>query len=92
MPISCSEDQFNANASKYAVSDVHRAGPSLPVLLELAAPVASDYALDVATGTGHTALAVAGYVKKKSASISRRRCLSRRKGWQLSEGSRIVNL
>lgn len=65
MPISSSEDQFNANASKYAVSDVHRAGPSLPVLLELAAPVASDYALDVATGTGHTALAVAGYVKRE---------------------------
>ena len=30
-----SKDQFDANADKYAVSDVHRAGPSLPVLLEL---------------------------------------------------------
>jgi SAM-dependent methyltransferase len=64
MPISSSKDQFNANAGKYAVSDVHRAGPSLPVLLDLAAPVAGDYALDVATGTGHTALAVARYVKR----------------------------
>jgi ubiquinone/menaquinone biosynthesis C-methylase UbiE len=59
-----SKDQFNANADKYAVSDVHRAGPSLPVLLALAAPVGSDLSLDVATGTGHTALAVARLVAK----------------------------
>src|SRR5262245_36512929 len=63
MPISSSKDQFNANARKYALSDVHRAGPSLPVLLDLAAPSPVDYALDVATGTGHTALAVARRVK-----------------------------
>jgi len=62
--ISSSEDQFNANAGKYAVSDVHRAGPSLPVLLEYAAPKLEDFALDVATGTGHTALAVARYVRR----------------------------
>ncbi len=59
-----SKDQFNANAEKYAVSDVHRAGPSLPVLLALAQPVPSDQSLDVATGTGHTALAVARFVAK----------------------------
>jgi hypothetical protein len=34
-----SKDQFNANADRYAVSEVHRAGPSLPVLLKLARPV-----------------------------------------------------
>ena len=54
-----SKDQFNANADKYAISDVHRAGPSLPVLLEMAQPRQGDESLDVATGTGHTALAVA---------------------------------
>src|ERR1700674_1900293 len=59
-----SKDQFDANAEKYAVSDVHRAGPSLPVLLELARPVQSDLALDVATGKGNTALAVARLVSK----------------------------
>ena len=59
-----SKDQFDANAEKYAVSDVHRAGPSLPVLLALAQPVPSDQSLDVATGTGHTALAVARFVAK----------------------------
>jgi ubiquinone/menaquinone biosynthesis C-methylase UbiE len=59
-----SKDQFNANADKYAVSDVHRAGPSLPVLLVLAQAVHTDQSLDVATGTGHTALAVARFVAK----------------------------
>jgi len=59
-----SKDQFDANADKYAVSDVHRAGPSLPVLLALAQPVPGDQSLDVATGTGHTALAVARFVAK----------------------------
>jgi ubiquinone/menaquinone biosynthesis C-methylase UbiE len=59
-----SKDQFDANAEKYAVSDVHRAGPSLPMLLKLAQPVKSDQSLDVATGTGHTALAVARYVSQ----------------------------
>ena len=59
-----SKDQFNANADKYAVSDVHRAGPSLPVLLALAQPIPNDQSLDVATGTGHTALAVARFVAK----------------------------
>jgi ubiquinone/menaquinone biosynthesis C-methylase UbiE len=59
-----SKNQFDANAEKYAVSDVHRAGPSLPVLLGLARPIQSDLALDVATGTGHTALAVARLVSK----------------------------
>jgi ubiquinone/menaquinone biosynthesis C-methylase UbiE len=64
MTLRSSKDQFNANADKYAVSDVHRAGPSLPVLLELARPAQSDQSLDVATGTGHTALAVARFVAK----------------------------
>jgi ubiquinone/menaquinone biosynthesis C-methylase UbiE len=59
-----SKDQFDGNAEKYAASEVHRAGPSLPVLLTLASPQESDEALDVATGTGHTALAVARQVKK----------------------------
>ncbi|MFC4639911.1 class I SAM-dependent methyltransferase [Deinococcus hohokamensis] len=51
--------QFNARADHYATSEIHRAGPSLPVLLALAAPGPGDEALDVATGTGNTALALA---------------------------------
>ncbi|GGR99484.1 class I SAM-dependent methyltransferase [Deinococcus sedimenti] len=55
--------QFNAHADRYATSEVHRAGPSLPVLLRLAAPGPGDRALDVATGTGNTALALAPHVQ-----------------------------
>ncbi len=57
-----SDQQFNALAEKYATSHVHKFGPSLPVLLELAVPIPSDTALDVATGTGNTALALAPHV------------------------------
>ena len=59
-----SKDQFDRNAEKYATSHVHKSGPSLPVLLELARPEATDQALDIATGTGHTAIAVARYVRR----------------------------
>ena len=58
-----SDQQFNANAEKYAASQVHKFGPSLPVLLEVAQPVLSDRVLDVATGTGHTAIAFAPFVQ-----------------------------
>lgn len=54
--------QFNAQADKYASSEVHRFGASLPVLIEYAAPTPQDVALDVATGTGNTALALAPHV------------------------------
>lgn len=56
--------QFNAHASLYAASEVHRSGPSLPVLLEYAGPSPEDMALDVATGTGNTALALAPFVSQ----------------------------
>lgn len=59
-----SKEQFDAHAEDYAVSHVHRAGPSLPVLLELAEPSLNDRVLDVATGSGHTALTLAPFVRK----------------------------
>ena len=57
-----SRDQFNRQAALYATSPVHRFGPSLPVLIEMAAPKPVDLVLDVATGTGNTALALAPLV------------------------------
>ncbi|GHF38950.1 SAM-dependent methyltransferase [Deinococcus metalli] len=59
-----SATQFNAHADKYAASEVHRSGASLPVLLDFAAPGPNDDALDVATGTGNTALALAPHVAR----------------------------
>jgi SAM-dependent methyltransferase len=62
METNASRDQFNKQAALYATSPVHRSGPSLPVLVEVAAPKPIDLALDVATGTGNTALALAPLV------------------------------
>jgi len=59
IPRAESRDQFDRQAVLYAASPVHRQGPSLPVLVEYAAPVPEDIALDVATGTGNTAFAIA---------------------------------
>ena len=57
-----SETQFNALANQYASSHVHRFGASLPVMLELADPKPSGIMLDIATGTGNTALTFAPFV------------------------------
>ena len=62
METNASRDQFNKQAALYATSPVHRSGPSLPVLIEVAALKPVDLVLDVATGTGNTALALAPLV------------------------------
>ena len=62
MEPNASRDQFNKQAGLYATSPVHRFGPSLPLLVEMAAPKPVDLVLDVATGTGNTALAFAPQV------------------------------
>jgi SAM-dependent methyltransferase len=62
--MSSSSEQFNKQAALYATSPVHRLGPSLAVLVEMAAPESADVVLDVATGTGNTALTLAPRVLK----------------------------
>ena len=56
--------QFDRQAAWYTVSQVHRHSEGLDVLLHLAAPATSDFALDVATGTGFTALALAPHCRR----------------------------
>jgi ubiquinone/menaquinone biosynthesis C-methylase UbiE len=56
--------QFGRAAAAYATSDVHARGDSLAMLLELVRPHAGWTALDVATGAGHTALAIAPHVAR----------------------------
>jgi ubiquinone/menaquinone biosynthesis C-methylase UbiE len=51
--------QFGRQAAWYAASGVHRDSEGLAALLRLASPSRRDRALDVATGTGFTALALA---------------------------------
>jgi ubiquinone/menaquinone biosynthesis C-methylase UbiE len=56
------QQKFGAAAADYAASAVHARGESLARLVELVAPQAHWRALDVATGAGHTAIALAPHV------------------------------
>lgn len=58
-PAAESRDQFDRQAQMYAVSPVHRSGASLPILVDYAQAKPGERALDVATGTGNTAFAIA---------------------------------
>lgn len=60
--------QFERQARHYTVSTVHAGGESLDRLVELAEPRPDDLALDIATGTGFTACAVAPFVRRVIAS------------------------
>jgi ubiquinone/menaquinone biosynthesis C-methylase UbiE len=53
------QERFGAFAATYATSRSHAKGNSLARLVELAAPEPSWVALDIATGAGHVALALA---------------------------------
>lgn len=54
-----SQRQFGAHADGYVSSPVHAAGYSLERLIEMVEPGPDQRTLDVATGGGHTALALA---------------------------------
>jgi len=60
------KQQFGAHAQNYVTSAAHAKGESLDRLLELAlaGPQPDWRALDIATGGGHTALAVAPHVRE----------------------------
>jgi ubiquinone/menaquinone biosynthesis C-methylase UbiE len=55
-------EQFGAQASAYVSSEIHAKGASLVRLVELLQPQPEWQVLDVATGAGHTAFALAPYV------------------------------
>lgn len=61
-------DMFGRAAQAYVDSAGHASGDDLARLVELAAPNAGDFALDVSTGGGHTALAVAWHAGRVVAS------------------------
>lgn len=55
-------EQFGANAAAYVSSPTHAQGESLARLVEIVGPEPGWRVLDVATATGHTALAFAPHV------------------------------
>jgi ubiquinone/menaquinone biosynthesis C-methylase UbiE len=58
-----SRAQYAAAGNAYVLSDTHRFGKDLGRLVEVAAPTADMRVLDIATGGGHTAIALAPYVR-----------------------------
>jgi len=56
------QQQFGANAAKYATSRPHAQGASLAGLVDMVRPQPRWQTLDIATGAGHTALAFAPHV------------------------------
>ena len=57
------QKQFGDNAERYVSSRVHARGASLTQMVRLAQPQSLWLALDVATGGGHSALAIARHVR-----------------------------
>jgi ubiquinone/menaquinone biosynthesis C-methylase UbiE len=85
---SLAQQRFTAFAESYATSRPHAAGDSLRRLVELVGPQADWLALDIATGAGHMALALAPHVAHVVASdltlqmlavargLAQRRCIA----------------
>ncbi len=61
-------EAFGRSAEAYVVSPGHAHGDDLARLVELVAPRPADRALDVSTGGGHVALALAPHVARVTAS------------------------
>jgi SAM-dependent methyltransferase len=61
------EDVFSRRASRYATSKVHDDKETLSWLVDSASPGKDDIVLDVGTGAGHAALALAPRVKRVEA-------------------------
>ena len=57
-------DSFSRVAANYSRSTFHTSSTRLQEVLDLARPKRGDLALDVATGTGNTAFALAPYVRR----------------------------
>ena len=57
-------DSFSRVAANYTRSTFHASSERLQEVLDLAQPQPGDVALDVATGTGNTAFALAPYVRR----------------------------
>ncbi|CAN5762962.1 class I SAM-dependent methyltransferase [soil metagenome] len=62
------QEQFGKTAQDYVISPTHASGQDIDRLVELTEATADDIALDVATGGGHTALAIAPEVRQVVAS------------------------
>jgi ubiquinone/menaquinone biosynthesis C-methylase UbiE len=77
---------FGASAEAYVTSERHRSGDDLAILVEWAQPVATDRALDISTGGGHTALAIAPHVHSVAVTDLTPRMLATARAFLTSQG------
>lgn len=82
---------FAPNAEAYVSSESHASGADLARLVELAAPQPDDRALDVSTGGGHTALALAPQVARMIASDLTPRMLAVARAHLTAQGASNVD-
>lgn len=80
------QDYFSRTAESYVASFSHRAGDDLQRLIELGEWDASQRALDIATGGGHTALAVAPHVGQITVTDLTPRMLEKAREFILQQG------
>src|SRR5690348_15324276 len=82
------QDYFSRTAESYVASFSHRAGDDLRRLIELGEWSPEQHALDVATGGGHTALAVAPHVARVTVTDLTPRMLEKAHEYLRSQGVR----
>lgn len=80
------QDYFSRNAEGYVTSFSHRAGSDLERLIELGEWDSRQHALDIATGGGHTALAVAPHVAQVTVTDLTPRMLEKAREYLLAQG------
>ncbi|HYT27486.1 MAG TPA: class I SAM-dependent methyltransferase [Ktedonobacteraceae bacterium] len=80
------QDYFARNAEGYVASFSHRAGNDLERLIELGEWDSQQHALDIATGGGHTALAVAPHVEQVIVTDLTPRMLEKAREYLLAQG------
>lgn len=78
--------RFGPVAANYAHATFHSSPAGLREVLELARPEPGDLALDVATGTGHVALALAPYVRRVYGLDLTREMLDQARGLMVERG------
>ena len=79
------QDYFSRTAEGYVASFSHRTGDDLQRLVELGEWSPGQQALDVATGGGHTALAVAPHVARVTVTDLTPRMLEKAQEFLLAE-------
>src|SRR6184192_4740678 len=80
------QDYFSRTAEGYVASFSHRTGDDLKRLIELGEWNSHQQALDIATGGGHTALAVAPLVAQVTVSDLTPRMLEKARDFILAQG------